>query len=242
MSPLEAGAVFALAAFAGTTQATTGFGFGLLIVPPLVLLLGPRDAVVLSTVLGTALSALMLPAVWHDIEWRPLNVGVVAALFGSPLGLLSLVLLDKDVLQAVIAVLVLVATGLLIRGIRVPVDPTVGPAIAGFLAGVGRMAAGLPGPPVVLYFQAADFSPRIQRGTVTAFFVVTGVVGAGLFAAQGSLDLGILALALAGTPGILLGRWAGSHVFQRISPWLFSWAVYTLLVVSALLAFASALL
>ena len=242
MSPLDAAAVFALAAFAGTAQATTGFGFGLLIIPPLVLFLGPRDAVALSTVLGTALSSLMLPNVWHDIEWRPLNVSVLAAIAGSPVGLAALILLDKDVLQALIAIAVLVATALLIRGVRVPATPTVGPAVAGFIAGIGRMAAGLPGPPVVLYFQAAEFSPAIQRGTVTAFFVVTGVVGGVLFAVQGSLDLGIAALALAGMPGIVLGRWAGTHVFQRISPRLFSAAVYLLLVISALLALAGAVL
>jgi hypothetical protein len=242
VSPVDAAAVFALAAFAGTAQATTGFGFGLLIIPPLVLFLGPRDGVALSTVLGTTLSSLMLPGAWSHIAWRPLKVAVLSAIAGSPVGLAALILLNRDVLQAAIAVAVLIATALLIKGVRVPVEPTFGPALAGFCAGVGRMAAGLPGPPVVLYFRAADFAPAIQRGTVTAFFVATGVVGAALFAAQGSLDLGIAGLALAGTPGILLGLWAGNHVFQRISPALFSIAVYTILVGAALLALAGALL
>lgn len=242
MSPVDALAILALATFAGTAHAITGFGFGLLIVPPLVLLFGPHDAVALSTVLGTALSATLLPSVRRDIAWPPLKRATVAAIIASPLGLAALVWLDRDALQATIAVAVLIATFLLVRGIRVPVEPNIGPAVAGFAAGIARMAAGLPGPPVVLYLQAAGFSPAAHRATITAFFVITGIAGVLLFAVEGSLDIEMAALTGAGLPGVLVGGWAGERLFARVSSELFSNLVYGLLVASALTALGGAIL
>jgi hypothetical protein len=242
VNPWDAFAVFALTAFAATAQSVTGFGFGLLIIPPLILLLGPRDAVVLSTVLGTALSVLMLHRLHHQVDWRPVTFAVGGAIAGLPVGLLVLVTLDKNILQVVIALAVLIATAILVRGFEVHASGTRGPLIAGFVGGVTRMAAGLPGPPVVLYFQATRIPPERQRADITAFFVATGVVGVALFAAQGSLDGGLLALALAAIPGIALGWWAGSHIFRRMDERLFSTIVYVMLVGSALLAMATAIL
>ena len=169
MSPWDALAVLALTAFAATAQSVTGFGFGLLIIPPLILLLGPRDAVVLSTILGTLLSVLMLIRLHPHVDWRPVSTAIGGAIVGSPVGLLVLVTLDKNVLQVIIACAVLVATAVLVRGFQIHAGNTAGPLVAGFTGGVTRMAAGLPGPPVVLYFQATRLPPDRQRADITAF-------------------------------------------------------------------------
>lgn len=237
----EAAAVFFLTAFAATAQSVTGFGFGLVVIPFLVLVLGPRDAVVLSTMLGTSLSVLMLLQLRSQVPWRPATIAITGAIIGSPVGLVVLVSLNKDVLQVAIAIAVLVATALLIRGYRVPAGGDTGPLIAGFIGGVTRMTAGLPGPPVVLYFKASGLTPELQRAAVTAFFVVTGIAGAALFAGQGSLDRHLAALALVGVPAIVVGWLTGGKLFTRIEPGLFSAIVYVMLVGSSMLAIATAL-
>lgn len=242
MDPREAVAVLLLTAFAATAQSVTGFGFGLLIIPPLVLLLGPKDAVVLSTILGTALSVLMLGRLHARVAWRPVSLAIAGAVVGSPFGLLILVTLDKSVLQVVIAAAVLVATAVLIRGYNVHAEGRAAPAVAGFIGGVTRMAAGLPGPPVVLYFQATRIAPDLQRASVTAFFVVTGFVGLTFFGVEGSLRWGLVALAAAAAPGIAVGWWAGGHIFARLDQRIFSTVVYVMLVGSALAAIAAALI
>jgi uncharacterized membrane protein YfcA len=241
VDPQDAVAVFFLTAFASTAQSVTGFGFGLIIIPPLVLILGPKDAVALSTVLGTALALLMLARLHAGVPWRPVGVALVGTALGAPVGLLVLVTLDKDILQITIAVAVLVATAVLARGFRVPTASDVGPAIAGFVAGITRMTAGLPGPPVVLYFQAMRLAAGTQRAAITAFFATSGFIGVALFAGEGSLDREIAGLTLGGMPGIGLGWLAGGHLFSRMSQRVFTAIVYIMLVGSALLAIAAAL-
>jgi hypothetical protein len=238
----DAVAVFLLTAFAATAQSVTGFGFGLIIIPPLIILLGPHDAVVLSTVLGTSLSILMLVRLHSLVPWRSVNLAIGASIAGSPLGLLVLVSLEKNVLQAGIAVAVLVATAVLAQGYRVPAGGIAGPLSAGFIGGVTRMAAGLPGPPVVLYFKATGLPAEVQRAAVTAFFVVTGLVGVALFTGEGSLGADLAWLGVAGSPGIAAGWWAGRHIFARMEERIFSSVVYVMLVGSALVAIATAVL
>lgn len=240
MSPTDAVAVFLLTAFAATAQAVTGFGFGLLIIPALILLFGPHDAVVLSSVLGTTLSVLMLVRLRGVVDWRLVTTLVLSAAAGMPFGLAVLLWLDRQVLQVGIAASVLVATFLLARGLEFHSTSRAGSITAGFLGGLFRTSAGMPGPPVVIYLQAGGLPPEALRAALTAFFVASGLVAVALFAAEGSYNATLIELSLVGAPAIAIGWRFGNVIFRRVPPDRFRWLIYAILVASSLVAIVTA--
>lgn len=243
MPLLEVAAILLLAGFAALTQSLTGFGFGLLIVPPLVLMLGPQDAVILSNVLATGLAGLMLLRLYRDVEWRIGSLLLVCSIAGMPIGLVVLLGLDARVLQAVIAVSVIAFTLVLLRGVRVGSRPTlVGTILSGFVAGVLRTSTSMSGPPVVLYLQGAGMDSATFRATISAFFFGSGLLAVMVFAFEGSLDADLGLAGIIAVPAVLAGLELGGRLYPRVSEELFRRLVFVVLIGSALVALVGAVI
>lgn len=242
MDPLQALAVFLLAAGAAVVQSLTGLGFGLIIVPPLVLVLGAKDAVVVSNVLGTVLSGAMLLRIHAGVEWRMGIVLLVGAVAGMPLGLAVLILIDPDLLQVLIACTVIVFTVLLARGMQIHSAGAFGDAVSGILSGILRMSTSMSGPPVVIYLQGRGLTSDRFRATLAAFFAASGIISIGLFLAGGQLDRAVALDALPALPALALGLAVGGALYTRVDEHRFRLLVRTVLIASALLAIVAVVL
>lgn len=242
VEPLQLAAIFLLAVFASGTQASTGFGFGLLIVPPLVLVAGPKDAVVISNVLATALSAFMTAQLRGAVEWRTGFVLLLAAACGMPIGLAVLIWLEPDLLQVVIATSVLLATVALARGFRIPAAGVWADAAVGLMSGALRTSTSMSGPPVVLYLQGQGLPPDRFRATLTAFFLATGLMAIVSFALGARFNEDVGFAVLAGLPALAVGWVVGNAIFARLNERIFRRVVLSVLVASSLIAIAGGVL
>ena len=92
-------AIAVLIGVASATQSIVGFGYALLVVPCLTVLLGPKVAVVASTAVGTALVAWNAVRWRTDVRWPEALTVSVAALCAMPIGL---VVLTRARLQEVV--------------------------------------------------------------------------------------------------------------------------------------------
>lgn len=242
MGLFEVLAVVSLVAVAALVQSLTGFGFALLIVPPLVLLLGPRDAVVLANVLGTAIAAVMLVQLRSDVQWRPVVILVAASTAGMPFGLLVLLYLDPVLLQVLIAMLVIVFTVMLMRGANLGTRlTTTGSIASGVVAGVLRTSTSMAGPPVVLYLQGTGIGSGAFRSTIAAFFFVSGSLGVLVFAVEGSLDARLGGVGLLAAPAVFAGLHLGGRLYSRVEEVRFRGIVFAVLIVSAVVAIVGAI-
>lgn len=235
----EALAVFVVSAFAGAVQAAMGLGFSLLLMPPLVLMGDARDAVVLSNMRCTVLSAGVLLRAHAHVEWATFRLLVIGAGLGMPAGFLVLVVLPSDVLQVVIALAVAACTVALVRGLRTTLPGWRGDGLAGAISGFARASTGIYGPPVAIHLQARGTAPPVFRSTMTAFVAVTGAMAVLVFAAAGWVDGGVAPGLAAGVPGLAVGLVAGSAVFRAIGEALFRRAVLGLLLASVVAAMVS---
>ena len=233
-------AIVALAATAAFIQALSGFGFALFIVPFLALLIGPRDTVLLANLMSTFSGAVQAYGLRHSAERQTAGILMAGSIAGMPAGLAVLLLLDADVLQVVIAVMVIVFTLLLMRGLALHAAGLAGDLAAGFVSGVLNTSTSMSGPPVVLYLQGRGLPPLEFRATIATFFAVTSAIGVALLIASGSAKpyvFGALALSL---PAVFLGQRAGNLVFPRVDHTLFSRMVYGILLLSGVVAVVGA--
>ena len=128
MSPAVVVGLAAALLIASMVQSITGFGFALLSMPLLTLVIDAKDAVAVSTIVGALASFNLLARTYRYVRWdlaRSLLAGAVA---GMPLGLVVLVRVDARALKVLIAVAGLGFVAILARGWR--------------LEGVGHRAGG----------------------------------------------------------------------------------------------------
>lgn len=234
-------ALLGMVAFAALTQSTAGFGFSLMLVPLLSLLIGPKDTVVTANVLSFVLDIALLSRLRHLVEWRLGIMLFVGALVGMPFGLLLLIWLSPAQLQVLIAVMVILFTILLIRGLRLHGSGRSGDILAGIVSGILNTSTSMSGPPVVLYLQGKEI-PQIRfRATLTAYFGAISLIAVGLLSATGHFDRTVGAASLLAIPALIVGGVAGNWLHYRVPERFFRRLIYAILFLSAFSALAGAL-
>ncbi len=225
-------AIVALAATAAFIQALSGFGFALFIVPFLAMLIGPKDTVLLANLMSTFSTSVQAATLRHSADRRTAGTLMAGSLVGMPIGLAVLLLLDPEALKLVIAIMVIVFTLLLMRGLQLHAAGTIGDAIAGFTSGILNTSTSMSGPPAVLYLQGKRMPPREFRATIATFFSVTSTVGVVLLlAAGGAKGYIFLALGLS-IPAVFAGQRLGNLLFERVDLIFFRRMVYAILLLS----------
>ena len=232
-------AIALIVAFAAATQSITGFGFALIVVPALALLLGPKVGVVAMSSIGVPL------VIWNAIRWRrdilPREAVTtsLAALLGMPIGLLVLTRANDRILTVVIGVTILVLTVWLWRGLLPDGRPT--ELAAGFTSGALATSVGANGPPLVIAFQAVGLEPGAFRATLQACFAVQGSIALVLFWWQGLVVHDVGVAFLVGAPAAVVGALLGDRLAPRVHAGPFRTAVLALLALSGALAVGSSL-
>jgi len=217
LSPAFWGCV-AVAALAGFVRGFSGFGAALVLTPLLSLLVGVRDAAA-ATILLTGLTALQqVPETWRVARRRrvaPMALGCLATI---PLGAWALAALDADLLRRSVAAVVIAFAAVLASGWRYR-GPTPWPASVGVGAASGVLtgAAGIGGPPVVLWTLAGGGDAREARADFVLFFAITLTAAAAAALVAGTAGTDTLLAAALLTPAFAGATWLGGRAF-RIAP------------------------
>jgi uncharacterized membrane protein YfcA len=226
---LVAVAVFASAAI----QSTTGFGFALLAVPLMAIVIPAQDAVVLCAALSliTATTQAVTERAHGD---RPIVARMlVGAVLGAPIGLLVLSLATGRQLRFTLAAVIFAFLVMTLRGVRLHRAGRAVDLGAGLVAGVLNTSLSTNGPPIVMALHARELPPERFRATVVA---VT------LFAATGRYDVDTLTLFAVSLPALGLGYLVGVRQRRRFDAAAFRRLVLRLLAVTGVVTLVGAIL
>jgi hypothetical protein len=218
-----------IVAVATCAQVVSGFGFALIAVPLLAVMVGAQPAVVGTTIVGPLLSTTIVLRDRDHIRRRSALVVIATAIVGMPLGLLVLSRASDRALTAIIGVAVVIAGAALWRGLRIPIGLLTEP-IAGLLSGALATSTGTSGPPLVIVFHSEAMAPRVFRGTLSATFLAESLVAIVTFWISGHITTDALRVSLWSLPGLALGWLAGERLFHRIDEARFRHLVLALLI------------
>ena len=229
----QATAAVGVVLLGATISGLTGFGFGLVIVPFMLLLFDPAAVVVLTGALAIASGIPILVQDRTLIRVRIVSPLLAPALIGSFVGVRILTTLDTRYLKLIAGLVVatfavMVARGFVIPGIR----SRVAPVVAGFASGTLGSSTGMAGPPVVLFLTDRAPEPRAFRASITAYFTATNSVGIALVARTGAVGLREFGIAIALLPFALVGRRIGQHLHNRVDLQQFRRITYGLLILT----------
>lgn len=224
-----------------TLNAAAGFGFSLLTVPLMAVVIGPKEAVVLSSVLSLGSNAIVAARSRDDIERGIGSRILLGSLLGLPVGAVALTRLDTQPLQVLIGVAVLLSAGVLALGVQLRRPNASVDVGAGFVSGMFKTSAGISGPPIVILLQGRGLAKAAFRATTAGVVVAVNLVSLVLFAAVGQFDRVVVAAALVSLPALPVGYWLGDRVHARLPEEWFRTLVLVLVTVSAGLAIYGAI-
>ncbi|MHA3980741.1 sulfite exporter TauE/SafE family protein [Halovulum sp. GXIMD14794] len=192
---------------AAVLRRVIGFGFAMVSVGVLSLMIPPAEAVGVTLLLSLVLGARNVPMMRADASWPLVGRLVISGCVGVPVALLVMSEADEASLRVLIALAIMAS---LIPMIRKPL--AVSPALrwpvaaAGALAGMLNAIAAAPAPPLVYYMMArSDISLEARRASLIAIFTMLAAltVTARLFA--GAMPVHSLWIAACLIPAALAG-------------------------------------
>lgn len=214
--------IWLIVIFASIMRAFTGFGFALVAVPGLSLLMAPTQAVVLCVMLVLAVSLATLKTFWGQAPLKPMLPMIVLSLCGTVIGSAVLGSISSESFQLWVGMAVIGACLLLTfyrpSGLRD--SPGLG-IVVGMVSGLMNGAMGIPGPPVVVYAVATQSGPQSTRAMLMTFFLFSCVFGLGSFMMAGYVGAGSLWLFALVFPAMYFGDKLGYWLFRRFGTTLY---------------------
>lgn len=214
----------------------SGFGFGLVAMALLPLLMGIKLANAFVSFCGAAIFASLTIPLRKHIVWKALLPLLVGTALGVPIGVYGLVNLPEGLLLKILAgfILTYVAFTLLTDKAHFRMDRRWG-YLAGFVGGIisGALSAG--GPPVVMYCDSLNLGKKGFKATLQVYFVILILYKVPLFYVTGLLTAELWRTLLYYSPFVAAGTACGVLLFHRLSDLWFRRVVLLLLTAFALL-------
>jgi uncharacterized membrane protein YfcA len=227
---------------AAIVRGYSGFGFSMLAVISLSLLLPPAEIVPTILMLEVAASLHLLPKIWKEVHWRSVGWLLVGCVVATPIGTWLLASMPAPPMQLALSVCVLVAAILLAQGYALKTTPGSAATFGtGMMSGVLNGSFGIGGPPVILFYFSTPAAVAVSRASLIAYFFGTDVVGLGFLGLEGLVtwESGLrFALFL---PALIVGVAVGHRSFKGADQAAFRRWVLRLLMALALLSAARAI-
>lgn len=217
---------------AGIIRGYSGFGFAMVAVTSISLVLPPVRVVPLVLILEVLASIRLLPQVWRDIDWFSLRWLLAGALFATPFGVYLLANIPVVPMRISISLLVLIAAILLLYGWawrRLPGRSLI--LTTGVACGILNGAAAIGGPPVILFYLSSPAGVVVSRASIIAYFLGIDAMSLAMASIQGLVTFNTLLLTIACMLPLYLSIAIGSRMFIKIDKDSFRQHVLILLII-----------
>ncbi len=100
--------VLAIGLVAGTVGGIVGFGTSIMLLPPLMLVFGPREAVPMMSIVALMANASRVAVWWREVDWRACAAYSAAGIPGAALGATTLLHLPAGAVELALGVFFIV--------------------------------------------------------------------------------------------------------------------------------------
>ena len=215
--------LIAIAMVGGVMRGFAGFGTTLIMVPFFSLLMPPSEAVFIALATDVLVMIPLLPNAVRDAQWKYIWPMIIGVFLATPLGVMVLKITNPEVMEILIAILVIGSAFLLLSGWKYEGNRANSLSFfVGAFSSVVNGATGMGGPPVVVYFMAQGMSPKSLRASLNSLAFIMEVAAALLIYFAGVVEFKILVTVFILFPFMLLFTWIGSKIFSVLDNSLFN--------------------
>ena len=236
--------VAAITLAASYIQGATGFGFGIFAMILLPSILAYTEANVLSSILSSLSSLFVAILMFRKIHWRNTIFPVVGCLISTYLAVSIIKTQSPKVLTLLLGVaLFALSMYFFFFSDKIKIKPTwYAGLIAGILSGIMSGMFSMGGPPVVIYFMQSEDNTDEYMATISAYFVLSGVIAISMKAAAGFITVPVWISLAVGVPAMLLGSFVGKRTRDHINAKLIKRLVYGFMATSGVIHVVTSLI
>ena len=236
--------ILVLALCAAFVQRTIGFGFGILVMTMLPLLMPSYgEATTLTGMLAMLTSTVVTVRMHRYINWKRLLpvLGVFIAVSAGAIFLLPGID-DRAIMLVLGIVLILTSLYFILLSERIHIRPTLPSQIGtGILSGLMGGFFAMQGPPAVLYFLSSEKDKEHYLAMISAYLLIGNLATTLVRAANGFLTPEVWTGCIWGAAGVAAGAALGSVAFRKIPHRLFNYIVYAYIAFSGVVILINAL-
>ncbi|MBM3940807.1 MAG: sulfite exporter TauE/SafE family protein [SAR202 cluster bacterium] len=195
----------------------TGFGYNILAIPLLALLLEPEAAITAVIVHNVALNGIVLFDARKSVRPGRIWLLTLAGAVATPFGALILRAVDPGPLRVFIGAMVTLTGIAMLTGFRKAIrNESVASGVVGGASGLLSGSIGAAGPPVILFFANQGMDPREFRANIVAFFNVMTYIAIVSFISTGVMTVDRATLGMMTMPAAVLGVVLGIRLHGRV--------------------------
>jgi uncharacterized protein len=232
-------AVLALALIAGTIGGLIGFGSSIMLMPALVLAVGPLEAVPIIAISGLMANTSRVAVWWREVDWRAAAAFSATAIPAAALGARTLVALDAQKIQLALGVFFLAMIParrwLLASGFSIGLG---GMALAGSVIGYLSGLVATVGPINTPFFLAHGLVKGAFVSTEAMASALMGVSKASVMRTFGALPTETLAKGVLVGSALTVGSWLSKRLMSKINVSRFHLLMDGVLLLAALVMLA----
>ncbi len=226
----------------GTIGGVVGFGTSIILLPPLVIVFGPYEAVPIMAITALLANLSRVAVWWREIDWKASGVYSITAAPAAALGARTLLTLPGGVIEVTLGVFFLamipVRRALLRAGFTVQLwQLAVVGAVIGFLTGIVAST----GPINTPFFLAYGLVKGSFLSTEAVGSIAVYLTKAAVFFTMGALPLGTLVKGLIVGSSVMLGSYLGKRIVQRLEIAQFQLLMDAVLLIAGLTMLATAI-
>ncbi|WP_227940108.1 sulfite exporter TauE/SafE family protein [Alkalihalobacillus deserti] len=198
---------------AAIMQGLTGFGFAVVAVPLLSLFLPLQTVVPLVMLVATIIVTMMTIKLWRHIQFKEMWVLLIFGIALTPLGAYLLIIIDETILKVLIAILTLVFSICLWKGLRVVIkNERMALITIGASGGLLNGSLGLAGLVIALFFNNKNEDKTSFRANLSFFNLSLTVIVVINYLLLGLIDQAVIEFSVWLLPPLIIGLFIGYKV------------------------------
>jgi uncharacterized membrane protein YfcA len=195
-------------------------------------LVGIHVATPLVAAVALVMEAVLVLYYRQSLQVRAVWNIALAAVVGTPLGVLFLSHVDERLALTVLGVVIAGYALYALLGLKMPyLDKPLWAYLAGLLGGMLGGAYNTSGPPVIVYADCRRWPPNVFKGNLQGYFIIVSLAIVTSHALNGNFTFQIWQMFLWTLPFVILGIVAGLSLDHWLNPNVFRRVVLILLIV-----------
>ncbi len=234
------GALFFLASF---FHGITGFGFGIIALPLMIIFFDPHESIVTILTLGTINVIYLSMKTWDKVLFKMVKRLVIFALIGLPFGLYFFFYFKGPSLKIAISLVTVLFGLLLLSNLSLKLrNERLAESCVGFLSGFFQTSIGLSGIPPAVYLTLQAYEKVSFRASINAFFLFLMPCAVVIFWFFSGVDTSAFVIGIPFIPAVIVGQYLGMKSIKVFSQETFNKIVILTIMVSGIYNLASTLM
>lgn len=223
-------------------QGLSGFGFSILAVPLITLVLSPKVTVPILLIYSMIINIAVIYSSRKHLDFSRIWILLIFGIIGIPIGTKLLLIVNEDLLKLFIGLLILGFGLLLLKGFRKSFkNEKLSMIPIGIVSGILGGSISISGPPLIIFLSNQNVDKQTFRASLALYFFLLNIFTLPVYIYNGLITSEVISYSLKFSPGLIIGVILGNLFSHKIKEEHFKKFTLSLLIILGILAITTSI-